>query len=405
MMTKEMKGGLPTSIFTLSLLVALFADIKPVNWIFAYGDGSEAEAGGIMGLLYPAVVLLIALISVVSKMKLKITPKLGFLLIYLILFYVLSSRIVGEPRTRLPLVMAFVIGALIIPAFAKVEVKTFLKALMFFPSFAIFRLDRVFSPIKDWTDAISMDASYAFLIPVIGTIIYMALYWRDENKKTKIATSLLCAINMVFFFEIFLHGSRGSLLGIALTLLFLFVVRKRKNGFGVTYSKGKLGFILIVLLFLWVGFSFFSQLIAGVLSTMGIESHALTKIITLDAEGDISNGRSALNAITISGILEHPVLGNGFDRFDANTGLLYPHNFILQILYDGGLLFFLVIMVPVIGCLIKRMKHCSYDEYAMTTCLLFCSVPGALFSNNLYACSLLWMFFGYLLSPSFVYKS
>ena len=47
----------------------------------------------------------------------------------------------------------------------------------------------------------------------------------------------------------------------------------------------------------------------------------------------------------IAGIKNAPLLGNGIEAFPAYTAYSYPHNFILQLVYEGGILF---CVIPVI---------------------------------------------------------
>ena len=397
---------LPLQVVLLSLLVALFADIKPINLIFVSGSAADLEESGFMALLYPIVFILLVCCSIFYKrIKWHFSLQVIFLLVYVVVFYEYTDLFIGPPRTRLPLLVAFVLCAMIIPCMVVVDTKWLLRGLMFFPSFAIFRLDSVFSSVKDWTDAISMDTSYAFLIPIIATMLYIKFYIKEDQHTSRVIMWGLVVINAVFFSQLFLHGSRGPLLSIFLLFLFIVTVRKKEKSYGVSFSKGKMGTISILLLVFLSSYLLFFQVLIDLFSLVGVESHAMVKILDLGSSGDVSNGRTYLNTLTMNGIMENPIFGNGFDRYHANTNNLYPHNFVLQLLYDGGIVYFLVVLTPVVIGLIKLFKKCTYDEFVLITFLMFSSVPGALFSNNLYASSLLWMFFGCTLSKSFVYKS
>lgn len=394
-----LKNKTPIYIIIISLLVAFYADIRAMNWMFIYGNSSGGSDTGMLGLLYPVVIAMIAIVSVLFwKGKRSISLVLAFFLIYICLFYYITNNLIGPPRTPITLVMGFVLGALAIPSLAVIDAKWFLRALMFFPSFAIFRLDQVFAPIKDWEIMMAMDTSYAFLVPIVGAIVYMFLYLPQDDKKTKILMIPLCVVNIVFLWQLFLHGSRGPLLSILLLIVFLYVVRKNRNDIGVNIVRGKFSVILISFVIISFTYIAFLQSIIDILSGFNIDSYSLSKMIDLNKEGDISNGRNYLNQMTINGIMENPLFGNGFDRYDANTRGLYPHNFILQLLYDGGLLYFCVIMFPVIKGTINKYKNCTYDEFSILTLLLFSSVPGALLSQNLYENSILWLFFGFAIA-------
>lgn len=393
---------LPTSIALLSILLALYVDIKPLNWSLVYGYNMGE---GLMNILYPVVVILIILVSFFNtKGKKKFSIGIIVLSAYLIGFYLFSTTVIGPPETKLKMLLVFVFASFIIPSISVIDAKTLLRGVMLFPAIAIVNLSAVFVTTKEWTNMVSMDVSYGFLIPIIGAIIYFSTFFREDKGLMRAFMLVLLVINATFLLYVFLRGSRGPLLSILLVILFLYLVKKDPQGLGIMVSKGKTSIFIFALFFVLLFFMIFTEMIVNALSHLGIDSYALTKILELDQEGDISNGRSALNIITINGILEHPILGNGFDRYNANTGFLYPHNFILQILYDGGLLYFFVLMIPLIRSAIKKYRFCTHDEYIVLTFLMFSSVPGALFSHNLYTNGILWLFFGVLLSEQFVYN-
>ena len=120
------------------------------------------------------------------------------------------------------------------------------------------------------------------------------------------------------------------------------------------------------------------------------------KFLNLAKEGDVSNGRNDIASIAIKGFLSSPFWGNGMDSFNANTGLAYPHNLFLQLLYDGGLLLSAVIILPILKKIKRTYLNCSYDEYTVYTFLLMCSVPGSMFSMDIWSNGVLWFAFGSL---------
>lgn len=394
-------NGTPFIIVLQSLLIAFYADIKCINWSLVYG-GFTSE--GTMSLLYLVIVALIFSFSILGKNKLRSRFNIIMfgILLWLLGFYYYTQFFIGPPHTQLPMFMIFVIIAMLLPYLVRIDAKYFIKGIIFFPFFAIFRLNLVFSPVSNWTDAISMDASYAFLVPITATIVYLFLYFKDESKLEKIFTLILSFINFVYLWKILQYGSRGPLLSITLLIFFLLIFKTSEKGASV--RSGSLSLIILGGLMLILTFSASLPVINQILQSSGISIHAIDKIIRLSGEGNITNGRDMINAITWSGFMDSPLFGHGLDRFDANTSLLYPHNFILQILYDGGIILFLVLLVPMLKASIRIMKTCTKDEYAVFVVLFFSSVPGALFSGDMWGLARLWLFFGFVLSKSFVIK-
>jgi len=229
----------------------------------------------------------------------------------------------------------------------------------------------------------------------------MYLYYNEEKRRDKYVTIVLCVINIIFFMQILKYGSRGSIFCVLLLVAFLYLIKPPRS-LGVRKKKNLV--IILVLGLFALYFSFYSLLsaISFGAELNGIKLHFVEKIMELSAEGDITNGRGMLNSITISGIIDSPIFGHGLDRFDANTGMLYPHNVLLQLLYDGGIVGFLCLSIPLIKSMSHFFKTCTKDEYAVFTVLCFSSLPGAFFSGDIWGLARLWLFFGFVLSKSFI---
>ena len=394
--------SLNNTIVVQSILVAFFADIRCINWGLTRG-GFVGE--GVMSLLYMGIVGLIIVSTIFSKRKIGSSFKAYsiFFPIYLLLFYVLTNLFISSPVVSFPFFLIFTISAFLIPHITLIDSYTMLKTMMILPSFAIVRYHSVFASVVDWTTRLPMDVSYGYLIPILANVVFMWYYFREEKIGAKIITLLFSLINLVFFLNILLYGSRGPILCVFLLLCALWCVKLKDNdNFQINKNK------LFVLLLLVVSVVLLSTplliYIDGALNKYGIEVDAITKMVYLqDMEGDISNGRSELNAITWKGIMEHPLFGNGLDQYDNNNpGEDYPHNFILQILYDGGL-FLLLLFMPIFIRIPKYLKFIRIHELLIFFVLFFGSVPGALFSQDLWCIPVLWMFFGLMCSKQFVF--
>ena len=112
-----------------SLLVAFFADIRCINWGLTQGS---FVGEGVMALLYIGVVGLIMLSVVFSQMKLRYNFRTYsvFFLLYLLLYYALTSAFVAPPVISVPFFLIFTITAFILPHLTKVDAKIMLKAMI-----------------------------------------------------------------------------------------------------------------------------------------------------------------------------------------------------------------------------------------------------------------------------------
>lgn len=386
-----------------SLLIGFYVDVKCVNWTLAYGFFSGGE-GGFMSLLYPAVVVCIFALCFFTKIKNEVEPSLlSFsLVVFLIIFYIVTTTFVGPPRVSVALFSLFVVVGLILPCFTIVDGKYLLVSVMLWPSFAIFRLDQVFQMALSWKDVISMDASYAFMTPVIASVVYLFTFYRNDKGWKKLFITVIVLIDFVFFLKLFQFGSRGPLLAILLTIVFFLSTKYSKIKGGIFLSRKKVFAGLFFLFLLLFSIDFFFDFLISIMEKIGVNSTALEKIVRLSAEGNLSNGRGNIQILALNGFWDNILFGNGLDRFDANTGLAYPHNFVLQILYDGGLLLFCVLLIPIVAKTILNYKRCSYNRYVVQTFLLFSSVPYASFSQDLWENAVFWLFVGSLFSSTFV---
>lgn len=387
----------------MTLIVSFFADIKCINWGLVKG---EFVNEGIMASLYIATIGVAVISSFLYNKKIiKGVFSYPFMLSLILLFFYQCTVIFdGEPSVSLDFFIVFTIVSLMMPQFVRIDAKLFVEALMIFPSFSILRADLIFRSYLDWMDVLSMDVSYGYLVPIVANIVYLSKYFKGDSFVKKIFISFISIINLIFFFYLFLFGSRGPLLAIILLVIFLWITKVDDKGIIFNKRRGKyLFFISIFILFAFIPLV---SLLNDYLLENGITVYAIDKIVNLNSEGDISNGRSTLNEISIVGFFNSPIWGNGIARYweKSNSGLEYPHNFLLQILYDGGIMLFGLILIPAVRKTILLLKKCNNDQYVVFCTLFFASVPGALLSQDMWNIPLLWLFYGFLMSKSFVYN-
>lgn len=385
-----------------TLFVALFADIRSVNWALTHG-GFISE--GIMNLFYPLVIGLIAVTAVLLLHK-SYRSHIGyaiFVVAYILVMYFFTITFLGNPSISMSMFLALTVFAFIVPLFCRVDARIFLRGIMFFPCFAITRLDSIFAMETEWQNYMNMDASYSFLVPVIATFTYLHFYFREESFKSKVITILLSLCNLVFCARIVVHGSRGVVLSIFCLLLFFFLTKINKNNKGIILLRGRIRIVVIALLLTIASYvTVFTYVYKFLENVFGVEFYAFEKIARMGAEGDFDNGRNDIIKKALSKFVEQLIFGYGVDRAAEVTGGNYPHNFVIQILFDGGIVLFFILLVPVIYHGFLYLKSCTKDELAVFCALFFSSVPGALFSQNLWMMPVLWMTFGLCFSKRFV---
>ena len=394
---------IPFLVIVQSFLVGFFLDIKCLNYILgAYGFD---ENSNIMTLLYMVVIILILSIGFFQQVFSfnRFDKSAILLLLYLFLLFFISDTFLKEPYTSPTQFFVFTICAFIIPFVSCVDCRLLIKSVMLYPVIGITKISQIFIFVNEWNEWISMGRSYAFIIPGIASLLYLRFYLKQDKIFQRILYIILCIINGIYLLQVFQFGSRGPIICVVFLLLFLFCFY-HSDSYHIIISKKRAALIFISISLLLLTFGLFLDVLQDFLKDIGFSSHAVDKFVKLTEEGDISHGRDETVEIAINGIMDHLLIGNGFDQFLANTGIVYPHNFVLQILYDGGLIFFCVFFIPVFRNIRRKYYNCSVNDFVLFSFLFFGGVFGALFSEDLWKHALLWFFVGFILCQSFLKK-
>ena len=241
-----------------------------------------------------------------------------------------------------------------------------------------------------------MGVCYSMLVPVIANLVYIRYFFMQENKLMKFALLPITAINIFYLVQMTMFGSRAPVLCVLLLIasLFLFFVENS----AIRIRKGRVFIIVACVVVVALSFTQILQAISNYLAQFDISLNVIDKFLRLDDSGDMTNGRGDIDKVVWEGIWQSPIIGHGTSQFERNTGIVYPHNFILQMLYDGGIILASIVFVPVVRSLLQKKKLISKEEFILLLCLFFASVPGALFSGDLWNSIVLWMFFGFVVA-------
>lgn len=395
------------AIFFYSFFTAFFCAIKTINVYLTRDLDPENAGGSLMAMMYIISIIgqiLVSLIYGISYIK-KIPLDACFILFWILLFYFFTSFFIGKPYTNLPFFLVFTVLSFIIPFSVQIDGRLFVRFVMFFSLPAIFHLKQVFAPINDYTDYISMGISYSFLTPIVASMVYMFCYFQNERNLQKVFGLMGVLLNLVFATYLLTLGSRGPVFAMIATFLFLYAYKPNVNSLGIKQSLSKSFSIIVVLVICMFAFVTILTELRFLFANFDLSFRFINKFLTMSQEGDITNGREMIYDVVISDIIESPIWGYGCDQLgNRHMEFVYPHNFFLQILYDGGIILFLVLVIPLFKGIKRIWRTCTLNEYAVYTVLFFSSVPGALFSGDLWGNSFLWLLFGALLSKTFVNK-
>ena len=381
-----------------SIVVAFYIMIPSISLMLTR---INPASGSMMTSLYSLGALLAAGVILLGR---KPKPTNSFVVVFfsILIAYVLSPNYGDLMQLTTPYFVMFTLVPFMIPQFLKVDTRLVAIFAMALSSFGVLFPKSLF--LLTTEHVISIDLTYSLLFPIVATIVYLCLYWKTDDWKHRLIVLPFILANFVYFFYVAFFGSRAPLMSILLCLMFLYVCHVSKRRRGVRVNKRRLIRVLLALVVVVLFFMVIVNALDVFLAKYGLDSGTLAKFSRLKEQGDLTNGRRSIVERTLSAFLSSPVFGYGFSASPYIIDDDYPHNFILQFLLDGGIILFLIVMIPMVYHLKLWWERCTYNEFALMTLFFFAAVIGALFSLDVWMNARLWFFFGFLFSKVMSYN-
>ena len=129
----------------------------------------------------------------------------------------------------------------------------------------------------------------------------------------------------------------------------------------------------------------------------------MAKFVKAIEQGDISNGRFEIWLASLRGFCAEPIWGHGIGQISRDLSYVHPHNSVVQLLYDGGLLLLALVLIPTCCIAIRflRLRTKSLQHIMLVVLLIFLffiSVPNSMLSGDLWSNSRVWLLVGFCLS-------
>lgn len=248
-------------------------------------------------------------------------------------------------------------------------------------------------------ELINMSYSYALLPGIIACIIHLIYY----RKSSNILIYLAYILNLYLLVIVLINGTRGSYLSIAFLTLILITNQYYKNGRKVYRS-----IFLIALMILFLVVINIEKIITHLYNfttNFGLDIRLITKTYEKTIDGSAFNGREYLYQLAFEGIMNKPIFGHGIGSFELLYGT-YPHNFILQLLYEGGL----ILAVPIVVIIFIGIKNIlnkqnnNLDLAMLITLTSSISLPRLMVSTNLWETQAFWLFIALIISKGLSIK-
>lgn len=246
----------------------------------------------------------------------------------------------------------------------------------------------IISAITYVTGVLSFDdTQYSMGFSYSSVVFFILLL--DNFLFSRNVFSLIFSLPLIFI--IVVYGSRGAL---ACILMYLLIYMYRM----FFHSKKKLQpsiFISILLLGV-LGRKILLQLLLNITSKLGIYSRTL---VTLDSGNFIeSDGRRLIYSRVWEAFKQAPFRLRGINADYALTGI-YSHNFVLELLYEFGLIIGLLIVIYIFIISIQTVCKKNFNR-KLRVMFVFFSVwfPQLLLSNTIWVSPFFWLFFGLYLN-------
>ncbi len=278
------------------------------------------------------------------------------------------------------------------------------------------------------TEYVLRYAVYISLLTIIGLEGFLAVRWvgvgqADMGKIYSLVTALVCTFfhiryygnkanlflkicyvyNAYLLLRVVMMANRGALLTILFTMFVSFIYKFDSKGIMKIQTTKKILIVCVVVASSIVIIQNFGTIIDWIIelckSLFNNVPAALVKMRFYIRQEDILNGREEINQIVLSAIKESPIYGHGLDMFYSYTDKehIYPHNFILQFLFEGGILFALLPVFYSVGALV--MVICGQvknkEQFVFVAMLVCQCFPKLLFSSNVWSGTAIWMLITY----------
>jgi O-antigen ligase len=375
--------------FSFAIVCAL-----STQYLYILGTHFGFQYSGTIG---PLLSFLFFTIGILAGYKLSIRVSSLILLTVIFLQYAITKINAEQSTINFFYFVSFSIIPIIISSFYFNMEKVVVYTCYTVPA-AIFILDELFVTRGSFGQ-MQMGYSYAIMPAILATMIHFRLY----RKRANVYMVLCYIFSFYILVRMLLLAVRGSVLTIIIAIIVLILVSYNKDG---TYAKKRLKNIIIILA---VGFAsiFILYNIESVLGYLfymfsqlfGEVPSSILKTISAISNSDIDHGRSELYSFTINAILNKPFIGHGISTFKYFNYLYeYPHNCLLQLLFEGGLIgAFIPLLYIFYGVwnVFFEIGRKNMAETAYGLLILLSTFPMLLLSNNMWQTPSFWIFVVY----------
>ncbi len=366
----------------ISIIYAWLVFIGFMNYIIA----SLFDIGGMITSLVIMGIMMAFCYKTMIKVRFP-ARALVFALI-VVLYYIITRRVAHT--TLFGREFLFYFCAVSVMAMYKCDTEKFLRYVSVLSMVILFFYRDIYIEMNSSTNQtdISMGLSYAML-PILMAPMFHFFFFRKQRKQ--FFMYIIYAIAAFLLVGLCLKGNRGIILSVVVTMGLIYI-----KGLGKR-SKFHIGRAVFILMLACLFIAYFYDIVRffeGVFKDLGIEAFFLEKILDLERAGDVSNGRINLFEYSWKEFLKKPILGHGIATvyYNSRGRYIYAHNFILQLLYDGGVILTIPSIAIIIGAFRYAFSGKNREESVFTLFMICVTLPRAFFTGDVWENTLFWLF-------------
>ena len=378
-----------------SFIISLICMAAPIAGAFSLGFGINDNANAYIVLFLFALLVLRLFFAKKNKDEYKLDRLSLVLIIFIFMLYILT--IVFQPQSCRLSIIQFVFYAIMPICFINLNFNTeyVLRYCLYLSLFTVFPGDKWFDFQYVFLNQANMGSIYPIVTVLIVAMIHFKFYRTTANTIIKI-----CYIYSAYLLvRLLMVANRGAALSIFFCVIILSLYSFDKDK-GIRFSSWKVVFVAVIGII--SGMLLMNNLV-GILEALqrffykyfdNVPS-VILKMHRYAVQEDIMNGRLEIYQFAWDAIKKSPIYGHGLCTFyNYSKGLyIYPHNFILQHLFEGGILFafapILLTFKLLMDVILGKIKNKS--EFIIATMLLCQCIPKLLLSTDAWYNTALWM--------------
>lgn len=289
----------------------------------------------------------------------------------------------------------------IIPFFATkmdFKIEHVLKYNMIISFLCLISMKSLFQYEYEGINQVSMGNAYSICIPVISAIMHFVFYRNNNHNKL---FNLIYIYEGYLFVRLLMVANRGAIVELLVTFILIYISKfngeSEKKKVNWQYLA-KIFFICFFAIFLIINlesilmslYNFFNEVLK-------IDISFLKKSSLLISKDNLSNNRNDVYSISFELIRNNFFTGHGIRTFLYYTGIPWPHNLFLQLLFDGGILFSVMPFAIILhfSYTVIFSKARKKDTYISSLFIFLMVFPRLFISNDIWLTPYLWILISY----------